>query len=177
MKVRHTPLEVVQALVDAHNRRQLDLVSSGTKFHASRLETAAAPGFGGSWTFTRLSVTTADATDGPTCVTLVNAARTLVDQHFADISAHDTVFSAATTNAVATDTTTAITLANELKSVYNTHRTTANVHFNNDSTNATSAANATDVTTLIVLVNEIKSDFNAHVLSAPDGTYIDLIGA
>lgn len=177
LNARKIPNEALFALVDAYNRKQLDEVVSGTKFHAAQLESVSVPAYGKAATITRSTITPANATDAATALTLVNAIKAIVDLHFADAVAHDSAVSAAITAADATDTTTAITLANDLKAKYNTHRTAASVHYTNDTTNDTTNANATDAATLAVLVNEIKADVNAHIANAPTGTFVNLVSA
>lgn len=177
LNARKIPDEALFALVDAYNRKQLDEVVTGTKFHAAQLESVSVPAYGQAATITRSTITPANATDAATALVLVNAVKAVVDRHFADTIAHDTAISAAITIADATDTTTAITLVNDLKAKYNVHRTAGSVHFNNDSTNDTTNANATDAATLVTLVNEVKADVNAHIASAPTGTFVNLINA
>lgn len=175
LKTRMMPDEVVYALVAANNQRLTDNIS--TSFHLDR--SCAADG-GRDYknpTITRLSITSASATDLATSLTLTNELKSDLNLHFADTIAHNTAVSAAVTTAAATDLTTAVALANALKSAYGTHLSASNVHFTNDSTNTIAAANATDQTTLNTLLNEFKGDLNAHMLSAPVGVWIDLVGA
>jgi hypothetical protein len=175
LKPRKNPDEVLFAMVAANNQRMVDAIS--TSFHLDR--TAATPTLttGGDYrnpVVARLSVTLAAATDSATQIALTNELRRVVNIHFADSIAHDTVTSAAITIAVATDQTSAWALANDIKSKYGTHLAAASVHFTNDGTNTIAAANATDATTLQVLANELRTDLTAHMASAPVGVYVDM---
>lgn len=108
-----------------------------------------------------LQVTAANASDLPTCITLANQMRSIMNVHFADSSAHlvaDTVSSLAP---VASDLATVITLANSLKSVYNVHGVSTTYHLNADTTIATT--NASDLATSITLLNAEKTKFNSHI--------------
>jgi hypothetical protein len=51
------------------------------------------------------------------------------------------------------------------------------VHFTNDDVNTVTNSDATDDATMRVLVNEIKGLVNTHIVSAPAGTYINIVGA
>lgn len=173
-KVRNTADELIYALVEAHNQRQVDALS--TSFHLSRTERTNHPDYRNQ-SVTRVTVTAAAATDTATSVTLVNDVKSVVNEHFADATAHNTAVSAAIATATATDLATGVTLGNAIKAAYNTHLAEANVHFTNDGTNTIAAANATDGATLITLLTELKTDVNAHGAGAVAGTYIDIIPA
>lgn len=174
MDVRKTPDSVAFALAAAYNQRQVDGIS--TFFHLDRTSTTNATDYKNP-TVTRVTITSAAASDPATLVTMANELKADINIHFADSVAHNTAVPAAVATATATNTATAITLLNALKTAYNAHLTASNVHYTNDSTNSVSAATATDEATAITMANEMKGDFNAHVASAPAGTYINLVDA
>lgn len=173
MDTRKTLDAMVFALVAANNERQVDAVS--TNFHADT--TAVDSTDYQSLTITRVTISSANATDLATSLTLVNELKEDINKHLVDAGSHNTAVSAAVTTATATDEATSVALVNALKAAYNTHLSAAGVHYNNDGTNTVINANATDTTTVLVLANELKADFNAHVTSAPTGAYIQLINA
>lgn len=112
--------------------------------------------------------TNANATDLPTVITLANALKVKINNHFASTGTtgvHATASAETIAAADATDQGTANTLCNELKADYNTHLSEASVHLNNDGTNTVTSADATDLASSITLVNEIKADYNLHVVS------------
>jgi hypothetical protein len=172
--IRNTPDCIAYALVVANNQMLLDNIS--TKFHLTAYEATTQTDYKNP-TLTRATITTADATVDTEAWALVNEIKVLADAHFTDTIAHDTATSAAVTIADATDTASAVSLANELKANFNTHFTASNVHYTNDDTNTVTNSDATDDPTLQVLVNELKAMANAHVVSAPSGTYINIVGA
>lgn len=174
INVRKTPDVVLHALVVANNQRLVDGIASF--FHLDQTARTSGADYLNQ-SVTRLTVTSATATDSTTAIVMVNDVKSVLNEHFADTIAHNTAVTTAVSTATATDTTTAITLANAIKTAYGTHRTESSVHYTNDSTNTVSAANATDATTLITLVNELKTDLNAHMASAPAGMYMNLIPA
>lgn len=116
-------------------------------------------------------VSSADASDLATSLTLVNEIRTKYELHRVDYGDGLAHLAADSTNTisspVATDLATAQTLANELKSDYNAHRSQSGVHHNNDAGNAITSTNASDQSSLNTLLNELKTDFNAHMIAAP----------
>ena len=175
MDIRNLPNHLVYALVKAHNDEQVALVST-TYFHLRALTTTDETDYKNPSEAT-LAVTSADASDLATALTLVAELKLKINIHFADDVAHDSAVSAQVTTADATNLATAITLANALKAAYNTHRSAANVHFNNDGTNAVAAADASDQSSLETLLNEMKGDFNAHSANAPPGTYLNVVDA
>lgn len=170
LRTSTVPDDIAFALLAAHNQRQVDAIASF--FHLSQTESTNRSNYMAP-TVTRLRVLSANASDLATSVTLVNEVKLVLNQHFPDLVAHDTVASAAIATADATDLATGITLANAMKAAYNTHLSAANVHFTNDGTNTTAATNASDQATLNTLLNEMKTDINAHLASAPAGTFID----
>lgn len=173
MLVRKTPLDMIHALVAEQNRRQLDAVASF--FHVCQSETVT--GGAGGVTITRTTITTANGSDLATNITLVNAIKVVYNKHAVDSAAHNTAVSAVVSTADATDLATAITLANALKAAHEAHRVAAGVHYTNDTTNAIAALNATDLASLQTLNNEMKGDINAHIISAPTGSFIELVSA
>jgi len=161
------------AIVAAINEQQTDSVASF--FHADITSVTTRTNYKAP-TKAAVAISSANATDTATALTLVNEIRQDYNLHAVDTLAHSAAVSAALTTAVATDEATAITLANAIKAAYNTHLSASTVHYNNDSTNATTNANATDGTTLYVLLNEMKTDVTAHIISAPLGTKIKPVG-
>ncbi len=174
MNVRKTPDNVAYALVAAYNQRQVDGIS--TFFHLNRTETTDTSDYRAP-TVTRVTITSANASNEATLVALANELKADINTHFADTIAHNSAVSAAVATASATNTATAVTLLNALKAAFNTHLSEANVHYTNDGTNTVAASDATNEGTAITLANEMKGDFNAHVASAPAGTFINLIDA
>lgn len=143
-----SPSAVVAELVTQHNaqcKAVADEVAS--VYHAAKATT----------------VTSANASDLATSLTLVNELRVKIVAHLADALRHKAASAESIAAPLATDLTTAQTLANELKSDYNTHLTEAGVHFNNDAANNVTSADASDQSTLNTLLNEMKGDFNQHV--------------
>jgi hypothetical protein len=117
------------------------------------------------------AVTTANASDSGTAVTLANALKTAWGAHIASTAAH---LAADTTNTIsaanATNEATAITLVNELKGDFNSHHVSATYHTVGGAGGAAAPANiatadATDEATLVALVNATKSAVNLHFAS------------
>lgn len=155
--IRNIPdLKADQAVTELQKLR-LDLLKLkvGTIFHAD----------------TGTAISTADATNTATAITLVNVIKSTYNTHIASAcsattgqGAHIAADAAnAASSANATDEASAITLANEIKGDYNTHRASTSYHMTADATNAVSSANATDEASLVTLVNELKADINAHM--------------
>jgi hypothetical protein len=174
LNIRNTPDAVAYALVVANNRLLLDNIS--TFYHLTEYEVSPGSDYKNP-VITSGVITTADATVDTEGWALAIEIKTLADAHFTDTIAHDTATSASVTVADCTDTATAVLLVNELKANFNTHRTAANVHFTNDDVNTVTNSDATDDATMRVLVNEIKGLVNTHIVSAPAGTYINIVGA
>jgi hypothetical protein len=112
-------------------------------------------------------VTSADATDHPTTVTLLTELKTDLEAHDTQAGVHlnnDTISIAASVGqGVLFD------LLNELKVDYEAHRvlTAGSVHGAADSTNVLSAADAADQATAITLANDLRTQYEAHrVLTA-----------
>lgn len=175
MDIRRMPNHLTYALVAAHNAEQLALVST-TYFHLKPMTVTDMTDYQRP-TEANISVSSANASDLTTSLALVNELKVLMNAHFRDDVAHDSAVSAEVTTVDATDLATAQTLANALKTAWNTHLSAANVHYNNDGTNAIAAANASNQGTLNTLLNEMKTDFVAHFLNAPPGTYINVVDA
>ncbi len=173
IQVRGNPDDVAFAIAAALNQLQTDAI--GSFFHQSRTEITSTSNGHKNPTITRVTITSANATDLATSLTLLTELKADLNIHFADTIAHNTAVSPQVATASATDLATGITLANALKAQYGTHRTASNVHFTNDATNTVAAADATDQATLNTLINELKTDFNAHFASAPNGTWINIV--
>ena len=133
---------------------------------------------------TALAITATDASTQPTLRVLTNQIRAVLNTHFADMSAHKSVQTAAVALAEVPDLTDdaaelvlILALLNQCKLRYNTggHINTANVHFTNDGTNTIAAADATDLASGYTLANELKTDVTAHILLALAGDHIELI--
>lgn len=127
-----------------------------------------------------LAVTAPDATNLATSITLANDILRVLNTMYADTAAHKSAVTAqlALSNLLSTDILATVqTRANALKTSYEGHRTAANVHFTNDTTNTITAANATDQTTLNALLIELKGDINAHILAALAGQHVVLTPA
>jgi hypothetical protein len=156
---RIEPLAAIVALgVNDAMRR----VGAGASFHLDKCEQ---------------TITSANATDLPTSLALVNEIWSIYKFHLADTLALK-VAGTAPALVVAVDLATAITLANGIKADYNTHCASVVVHYNADATNTTSSANASDQTTLNTLLNELKTDLTAHLIGGPAaGAMIRLVDA
>lgn len=167
---------MVFALVEAHNLRQTEAVS--TFFHADTTQIT-----NNDWTnptVTDKLVTAANGSSLATNITLLNDLLAVLQLHFADTYAHNTAVSAAlalTALASSAVEATTVTRANALKVAYVAHLTATNVHFTNDGTNTVAAADATNTATVSTLANELKVDINAHVVSAPLGAMIKVVPA
>lgn len=117
-------------------------------------------------------VTTADATDLATGVTLGNALKAAFNAHCASTAAHDAADATNTvSSANATDQTSLNTLLNEIKTDLNAHIVLSAAHGGRIAgegrvTIATvSTANASDLATSVALVNALKAAMNRHFAS------------
>lgn len=175
LKVRKMDADMISACAAANNQRLVDGIS--TFFHLTAKEVTNRPTIG-SYSVTRDTIVTAAATTFEEAIALANELKAAFDGHFTDEIAHDTASSAAVTIEDATDTATGATLMNELKANLNTHNTASNVHYTNDDTNTVTAADATtDLTEYVALANDLKEQFNDHIISAPAGTWIEVVPA
>lgn len=131
-------------------------------------------------TIAALAVTAANSSSLSTAITLCNDLLRVLNTMYADTSAHKSAVTAqlALTDLASTAVLATVqTRANALKASYEAHRTAANVHHTNDTTNTISAADATDQTSLNTLLNEMKTDVNAHILAGLAGQHVELISA
>lgn len=125
-------------------------------------------------------VASANATDLPTSLALVNELAQVYTNHIKDTLSHviaDT--NTLITTVAPVDLATAITMANDIKAKYNLHRAVSTtVHPGGaDSTNTIATANATDLTTLMALLNASKTALNAHIASGPTVKSMRLVSA
>lgn len=180
----------------AHNLLCATSTNVGSLFHGDRTSTTTTD----QWltgSTTALTVTAANATDLPSCITLVNNIRSVCVVHFADgistdpysAGAHkipDTVDApllgllVTATGNTSTDTAAVVAAANLHKSTINSHLTQASpsaVHFTNDGTNTIATTNASDLPSSITLLNAIKSALNAHMGSAPTNPMLRIVNA
>jgi IS5 family transposase len=136
-------------------------IGPGALFHLDKIE---------------LTIASANASDLPTSIALVNELMGWYLFHLADTLAHKV---AGTPPAMvkASDLATAITLANAIKADYGTHIASTTVNYAADATNTIAAANASDQGTLNTLLNELKTDMQAHAASGPSGKSVRLVGA
>lgn len=112
----------------------------------------------------RAEITTADATDLTSAISLANEIKSDYNIHIASTSQHNVAdTSNSVTSSNATDLTSAIILVNEIKSDFNNHRIATGIHDTVDSYHQIEAANASDLSTLITLINEIKLLYNQHI--------------
>jgi hypothetical protein len=181
LSVRNDTNSILAALVAAHNARTLDGIS--TFFHLTQYETVSGD-------FAN-PVITRPAAPATVTVDTVGWAliQTLIPQissHFADMVAHDTVISTASTYTTGdvTDTASACTVLNDLKAVLNVSYTQAGAHYTDDNVNTVTSADATDDATMQVLLNELVAGTGgsggglyAHWASAPTGTAINIVPA
>lgn len=107
-------------------------------------------------------ITSPDAVDLATAITLANEMKTKLNAHEADDDVHA---SADATNTVssadATDQSSLNTLLNEIKGDIVAHGANDTAH-NVAHSITVSAANASDLATSLTLVNELKDDVNSH---------------
>ena len=130
------------------------------------------------------AVATANATDLPTLITLINALKASYNTSRASACSASTGqgahLAADATNVEATvdasDLATSITLANDLKAKFNAHLTQAGVHMTNDATNTIATANGTVLGDTITLANAFKTALNAHYAAAFTHQAIALVG-
>jgi hypothetical protein len=115
--------------------------------------------------------------------TAANEARRVLYAHMVDANAHkaaDTVNAALiSTTALAELTSSSSqgdtnTFINTLKTAYQAHRTQANIHSHNDTTNVITDADATDLATSKTLVAGVKTQGNAHVNLSYSGVSVEL---
>jgi hypothetical protein len=179
MEIRKGSNQVLTALAFQFNAlRDLNV---GSNFHAQ--VTPSGPVTDDpTVTVAALAVGAANSSSLPTAITLVNDVLRVLNTHYADMSAHKSVQTAALALDPLPSTAllaTVQTRANALKASYNTggHVNTANVHHTNDGTNLIAAADATDQTSLNTLLNELKTDVNAHILAGLAGQHIVLTNA
>jgi hypothetical protein len=173
LTIRNTEEAVREALVASFNAMRRDSVVVGTRFHADC--TADTTGPFRAPVATTVAVTSANATDLPTLVTLTVEIRAKYIRHGADANAHKVADAAnVIAAAVPTDLATCITALNEVKADYNIHRASTTYHYTADATNTVTSADATDLASSITLANEIKADLTAHIASAPAGSMIAL---
>jgi hypothetical protein len=119
-----------------------------------------------------VTITSANASDLATSLTLVNEIKAVYGLHIAEAGSGRAHLAADTTNTISsawpvTALAAAITLANELKADYNAHRSQSGVHHVSDGGNSISSSDATDQSSLNTLLNELKTDINAHIAAAP----------
>jgi hypothetical protein len=101
-----------------------------TKYEAHRLSTTAHVIADGTNV-----VTSPDATDLATAITLLNELQIVENSHFGDTAVHQVADTRTISSVSATDTATAMTLANELKVDYNAHIGDTTVHLAADVVN------------------------------------------
>jgi hypothetical protein len=175
MDVRKTPDAMVFALM-AQQKARMIAEAKANHFHLQAM-TDPGPDDYQNPTETLVQVTSANATNEATSVTLVNELKAKINRHFVDAVAHDAALSDEVTTDDATNAATAIVLANDLKAAWNDHLDEADVHYNDDTTNEATNNDATDQATLNTLVNELKGHVNAHVADAPPGPFLNLVPA
>lgn len=127
-------------------------------------------------------VASANATDLPSSVKLVNEIRAVFNFMMTDTLAHKvvdvtdpTVLAAANPASGDGGLAAAIALANDIKAKYNVHIASVTYHYNADATNAIAAANATVLADLQTLLNATKTAINAHMASAPTSKSIRVL--
>ena len=174
IKVRKGTRAAQAAIITEINRMRDALVASNVHASVTRGPAVEADD---TVSAAALAVVLPNATSLATSIASVNELKAVLNAHYADMFAHNTVQSAAITTADATDLASAITLANACKASYNTggHINTANVHHTADAANAIAAANASDQTTLNALLVEMKTDVSAHIALGLAGWSIQLI--
>ncbi len=165
-----------EAIATEMNRTRELAVSTNVHYSTSLLPSGAALG----------TSPPAAATTLETSRLLANWLRAVCNQHFADRSAHGTVFTAAValgevsaSLADVDELAAIVALANQIKLRFTTggHINTANVHANADAANAIAAANATDQTSVNTLLNEMRTDIPAHIVLALAGNHIEFVDA
>lgn len=173
-------------LVAAHNQlkdktvaqlrlAQADIATIGADTDVGVTPTMVAIGFHNDRS--EVIVTSADATDLATSLTLTNELLGVYAFHMADTLAHKVAGVALASYAQVTVLADAITRANDIKAKYNTHRASTTYHYTADSTNTITSADATIQSELNTLLNELKLDINAHMASGSDLKSLRLVAA
>ena len=180
--VRNDDNSIQYATIKALNLNKA--LQVGTSFHydATSLTTG---GFDAP-TVATLTVSAANATDLPTCITLANNIQ-IVGQIMMKDGVSTNTYSAGahkvpdvtnnTASPTAADLPTVIALANAWKAQFNVHIASTVYHPTADATNTIIAANATILADSITLLNAMKTAFNAHIASAPAGQMVGILGA
>lgn len=164
MKIRKIPQEAIPVILAELRRLREAAVS--TNFHLQVSQDAAG---------TALAVTSANASDLATLLTLTNEIISVGKNHLLDTGAHkasDAVSWPAFGAAV--DLATAQTALNLMKASYNTHIALTTKHYNADAANGIIAADGSNQATCETLANEIKTDLTAHIASGLAGDTIEL---
>jgi len=112
----------------------------------------------------RDSISTADATNTATAITLASGLHDDYVVHLSSVLQHNiadatNVVTAATVTGLAT----CITWANDFKSKVNTHRSQVGVHQTDDDYHAIETVDCTNAATLYTLINEEKLCYNQHI--------------
>lgn len=130
-------------------------------------------------------VSTPDATDGPTSVTLVNALKVSWNAHMGLVNAHRLVTDSAhvVSTASASDLSSALALYDDLKTAMNGHFPSSTLHPTGDAINSVTDAPATQGA-LNTALNSMKTIVNTHYTNGLHGinpnptlTRIGLVGA
>ena len=180
----------------AHNLLCAQTALVGALFHADQTSTTSGDSFINPSSAV-LTIPAANASDLPSCITLMNQLIGTLGVHMKDGIAQD-LYSAgahkisdavnaallpasyALTGVGATDLAAVVAGANALKSTLNAHFVMvapSAVHFTNDGTNTVATANATVLADSIILLNAIKTAVIAHIASAPTTPMIKIVNA
>jgi hypothetical protein len=163
-KYRKIPQDALPPIVAEIKRLRVAAVS--TNFHLQLSKDAAG---------TTLAITSANATDLATLLTLTNELIGKGKAHLTDTGAHKVTDPIAwPAFGAAVDLATANTALNLMKASHGTHIASTTFHYNADATNTIAAADATDQGSAQTLANELKTDLTAHIASGLAGETIEL---
>jgi hypothetical protein len=179
---RRTSDAILYALVAAHNASVRATAIVSTSFHADVTARTVSGDFRAP-VATSNTITTADATDLPTCLVLAAELHVAYGLHIADgattanlnCGAHKVPdVTNVLANPVPTDLTTLVAWVNDVKAKFNLHDVSTTYHYTADTVIAT--ANATILADSITLINAVKAKFNTHFASAQASVMVKLIG-
>jgi len=128
-----------------------------------------------------VTVTAANATDGPTAITLANNILAVFKFHASDLLAHKandaTVDADLAALSPCTDNTTCIALVLAMCTAFTAHLDSTTANYADDSTNDLSSSTVTTIGQAETVATDMKAKLNAHMASAPAAKSIRLIDA
>lgn len=182
LKVTKDVDSVCRALVKQYNRLHEDTVADDGYVHSDKSGVMTSVDYTDPES-KLLQVEAADATDLATSVTLTNALRAVMMEHFDDDVAHrvadSTSVGALDGYADAEDLDDVQDQLNVMQHTFNAHLDRAvslvKCHLNDDDVNEVTTAAATNQATSNTLANDLKSALNAHIDEGPNVGKIKLI--